>query len=244
MSVSVYDGVPCADLAGRLAVPELVCLAEVGSVLDVVHERAAAGAPAGAMCLAEAQSRGRGRQGRPWLSPPGGGIWLGYLMRPGAHAATGVLALRVGLAVAAGLRALGADVRLKWPNDVYLDDRKLAGMLCEARRDWVAVGIGLNVRGRLPAELAGTAATLAESLPDVSRVRVLEAVVPRLHALTAAPELTGEERRRFAELDWLHGRRLLEPVVGTASGVAADGALLVETDGGTARITAGSVRAA
>lgn len=241
---TAYDGVPCAELAARLDAPGLLCLDEVGSVLDLVHDLAAEGAREGSVVLAEQQLRGRGRQGRPWLSPRGGGIWLGYLARPGREPASGVLALRVGLAVADALRGLGAEVRVKWPNDVYLDDRKLAGILCEARETWVAIGIGANVHGPLPAELDGGAATLAECLPDVSRVAVLERVVPRLHRLAQAAELTDGERRLFAELDWLRGRRIVEPLAGTACGVAADGALLVDTGRGTTRVTAGTVRAA
>ena len=243
-----YDGVPCAELAARLRSPGLLCLEEVGSTLDIVHELAAEGAPTGTVVLAESQQRGRGRQGRPWHSPPGVGIWLGYLVRMRRAPATGVLALRVGMAVAGVLRTLGAGVRLKWPNDVLLEDRKLAGVLCEARETrgnrWVAVGIGMNVHGPLPANLERSAVALEEWLPHVRRVSVLERLLPALQRLDPAPELTPGECARFAELDWLRGRTVAEPLRGTACGVAPDGALLVQTGQGTLRITGGSVRAA
>ena len=245
---ATYDGVPCIELAARLRTPGLLCLDEVGSTLDVVHELAGEGAPAGTVVVADAQTRGRGRQGRPWHSPAGTGVWLGYLVRARGEPPTGVLALRVGMTVADALRTLGPTVRLKWPNDVLLDDRKLAGVLCEARETrgdrWVAVGIGMNVHGPLPAALGRSAVALEEWLPHVRRVDVLEALLPPLQRIALDPELSPAECERFADLDWLRGRVVDEPLQGTACGVAPDGALLVRTVSGTSRVTGGSVRAA
>ncbi len=129
------------------------------------------------------------------------------------------------------------DARLKWPNDVMVHDRKLAGILCEARwagsrLRWIAVGVGMNVHGPLPAELAEGAIGLDEVRPHVTRVQVLERLAPRLVALSDATGLTPEESRRFRAIDWLSGRRLREPVQGTVTGVTSNGALLVATDDG------------
>jgi BirA family biotin operon repressor/biotin-[acetyl-CoA-carboxylase] ligase len=242
---ATYDGVTFPALAVRLRTPALVCLAEVTSTLDELHRLAALGAPAGTAVLADRQTRGRGRQGRAWQSPGGQGIWLAYLVRPAA-AETGVLALRAGLAVARAVEALGAGPRVKWPNDVMLGDRKLAGVLCEAKWErgrpaWVALGIGINVKGPLPDGLAGLAATLDEVGP-AGRVDLLARLLPALHALPTGSELGPDEREALAARDWLRGRRLLEPVPGTAAGIDAGGGLMVETDAGTERVVSGTVR--
>lgn len=243
-----YDGLSPEEVARRTRTPRLLVLREVTSALDVLHDLAAEGAPAGTAVLADVQTRGRGRQGRSWHSPAGQGIWLTYLVRPPGPLESGVLALRVGLAVAATLERLGAAPRVKWPNDVLLDGRKVAGVLCEARSTpgaggWVALGIGMNVHGPLPAEVVPGAIVLDEAVP-VTRIAVLEHLLPLLRELALSPRLDEAERRVYAALDWLSGRRLNAPAVGIARGIDADGALLVETPAGARRVVAGSVELA
>lgn len=241
-----YDGWSAATLATRLRAPGCLVLPTVTSTLDLVHEMAADGAPAGTVVLADEQVAGRGRQGRRWYSPPGRGIWLGYLTRPETAPDGGVLALRVGLALVAAVEEVGAAVALKWPNDVVADGRKLAGVLCEAQWEgarpvWIAVGVGMNVHGPLPAALRDRAVALDELVPDVTRVAVLERLVPRLHRLPDAATLSETERDAFARHDWLAGRRLVEPVPGEARGIGADGALLVHHGGTVRRVAGGTV---
>lgn len=241
-----YDGLEPADLAARLRAPSCLALATVTSTLDIVHELAAEQAPAGTVVLADEQVRGRGRQGRPWHSPRGAGVWLGYLLRPTAPLEGGVLSLRVGLAVLQALDELGIAAHVKWPNDIVANDRKLAGVLCEARwvkeaTSWVAVGIGMNVHGPLPSEIADQAVALDELSQGITRIGVLEALVPRLHALSHATRLSDAEQADFARHDWLLGQSLVEPLAGLARGVGADGALLVETAGGIERVLGGGV---
>jgi BirA family biotin operon repressor/biotin-[acetyl-CoA-carboxylase] ligase len=137
-------------------------------------------------------------------------------------------------------------VQIKWPNDVVLEDRKLAGVLCEARWTgerlaWVAVGVGINVRGPLASDIAAKAIALNEVAPGLRRIDVLRALVPRLHTLSDAPVMGDQERELFQQLDWLAGRRVSEPVNGTARGVDSDGALLIETGRGLERVTGGGV---
>ncbi|HXV87000.1 MAG TPA: biotin--[acetyl-CoA-carboxylase] ligase [Gemmatimonadales bacterium] len=251
----IYDGFTPEDLAVRLGSPRCLVLPRVTSTMDLVHALAAEGAPAGTVVLADEQVAGRGQRGRVWLSPAGAGVWLGYLVRPETAAAGGVLALRVGLAVVAALGDLGVSATLKWPNDVMLNEKKLAGILCEARtmaagaagaagaggRGWVALGIGLNVRGPVPAELADQATALDGVVPGVTRTRVLEHLVPRLHRLEPEARLSGEERAAYGQRDWLAGRLLREPVRGRALGIDEDGALLVAGDAGRQRVVSGTV---
>ena len=211
-------------------------------MLDTAHALGEDGAPAGTVVLTDVQTAGRGRNGRTWYSPPGG-IWLALLLRPHT-AGLGVMSIRAGLVVADVVdELLGASqARIKWPNDVLLNNRKLAGVLCEGRwqgdgLQWLAVGIGVNVTNEIPSELRGGAIALHEVLPGVRRLDVLDRLVPPLGRLGAGGERLSEgECAAFATRDWLRDRMLRAPAAGRAMGVGPDGSLLVEgADGIQAR---------
>ncbi len=196
--------------------------------MDVAHALAAEGAPAGTLVLAEAQSGARGRAGRPWISAPGAGIWLTLIERPSDASALDVLSLRLGLHAALAVQPFAdGAVRVKWPNDLQIARRKLAGVLVEARwRDahpeWVAIGVGLNVRA--PQELPDATGLAAEC----RRVDVLTALVPALRTAAAARgPLTGDELRTYSERDALAGRAVSAPVAGVVRGIAATGELRI-----------------
>ena len=242
---------PAAALARRWGggggVPQCGVFRSLTSTLDAIHDLGAQGAPAGTVVIAEEQTAGRGRDGRTWRSPPGG-VWLGVLVRPPLPTA-GVLSLRIGLVLADVVDELlgAARAQLKWPNDVLVDGRKLAGILCEARwqgetPQWLGVGVGVNVVNVLPPELAGQASALCEFLPDVRRIDVLARLMPALRPLTVhhAP-LTEFECAAFARRDWLRGRQIRTPLVGRAAGIRPDGALLVDTGAGTTMVREGHV---
>ena len=175
---------------------------------------------------------------------------MGYLRRPRDAEAVGPLALRVGIAVATALTPLGAEVALKWPNDLMLDDRKLGGVLCEARwtgvrPGWVAVGVGLNVHGPMPPALERIGVALDQNVAGATRLQVLDRVVPALRLIPERGALDPRELAEFERRDWLRNRRVHAPRRGIARGVEADGALLVETeDGRVERVVGGSVVAA
>lgn len=216
-------------LARRLSLPRVALYDEVGSTLDVAHELAAAGAPAGTLIVVGAQTAGRGRMGRSWTSEPGAGVWLTMIERPPDATALETLSLRIGLAVAPALDALAdSPIRLKWPNDLYVGSRKLAGVLIEARwregrPEWVAIGLGINLR-------PPTSETKAIGLrAGVTADEVLDRVVPAMrHAAGIAGSLTGAELARFAERDLAAGRACVEPAVGVVQGIDPAGALLVD----------------
>jgi len=241
-----YDGLPPTDFAPLLGVPTVLTLPRVTSTLDVVHRLAEADAPTGTVVIADEQLEGRGRFGRIWHSPPGLGIWMGFLVRPSVGLGPGVLSLRVGLAVASALDDVAVSVQLKWPNDIILTDRKLGGILCEARwlRDrlrWISVGIGLNVHGPMPREVEFGGVTLDTARPGVSRVDVLERLVPRLHAMSHSPILEDREMAEYDRRDWLAGRILREPVAGKVEGISREGALIVRVNGRVERVIGGTV---
>ena len=240
-STARYDGRSGDELAAVLGLPRVVVFEEVTSTLDVAHELGDAGAPAGTLVIADAQTAGRGRMRRSWRSDPGAGIWLTLLERPASEEALGVLALRIALALAPALDSFAAaSVRLKWPNDVYLDARKLAGVLVEARwrgarLDWLALGVGINMRVPPDLDVAGLR-------PGSDRVAVLSAIIPALRAAAAKPGLLDrEEIARFAARDFAAGRRCVAPVSGVVAGIASDGALIVNGNEGPMSIYAGSL---
>jgi len=252
--VSGLDGIPSSVLARRWGVPQCGVFRTLPSTLDAIHDLGAQDAPSGTLVLAEEQTAGRGRDGRTWRSPPGG-AWLGILLRPPIPPA-GVLSLRIGLVLAdvveevLGIRPTalsGPRASLKWPNDVLLDERKVAGILCESRwqgdaLQWLGVGIGINVANEIPAELANYAVALSEFRPDVRRVDVLDRLVPALLRLTTHDaRLTEFECAAFARRDWLRGRHLRAPLGGRAAGIRPDGALLVDTGAGTTMVRDGHV---
>jgi len=241
-----YDGLSPEELACRLRTPSCLTLAKVTSTLDIIHEMAAEGAPAGTLVLADEQVAGRGRLGRKWSSPPNSGIWLSYLVRPSHPLEGGVLAIRVGLAVLSTLEEIGVEAYIKWPNDVVVSGRKLAGVLCEGRwlgmaTQWVAVGVGINVRTPADRDIDQQAAMLAEFAPRITRVSVLERLVPKLHTMPHEPTVMEEERERFDAHDWFAGKTVRDPLHGSACGIDGDGALLVRTSNGVERILGGSV---
>jgi BirA family transcriptional regulator, biotin operon repressor / biotin---[acetyl-CoA-carboxylase] ligase len=237
-----YEGRTAAEIARTLGLPAVELYDEVGSTLDVAHTRAAAGADAGTLVLADRQTAGRGRQGRAWLSEPGRGVWLTLIERPADASALDVLSLRIGLSAASALDELAPDeIRLKWPNDLYVLGGKLAGVLVEARwregtLDWIAIGVGLNVR---QPENMPTAAALRAG---ASRLDALGRLVPALRdAARCVGPLDAGELAAFAARDLARGRRCREPASGTVAGLDPSGALIIHTSNGPRLARAGSL---
>lgn len=237
-----YDGCTRDELRARLDVPDLIIFDSVASTQDIAHALAGRGAPAGTLVLADAQSAGRGRLGRTWASPRGGGIWMTLLERPSDLAAIGVLAIRLGLAAASRLDEFAPTlVGLKWPNDLQVDGAKLAGILVESRwrnelPDWVVVGFGLNVT---PPPDVSTAAGLRTG---TQRIDVLERIVPALRTAAALPgRLSSDEIDAWTARDVARGRRAIQPAEGIVLGIDGDGSLVIEERGEVVRCRSGSL---
>jgi BirA family transcriptional regulator, biotin operon repressor / biotin---[acetyl-CoA-carboxylase] ligase len=201
------------------------------------RELAASGAPHGALVTAAEQTAGRGRQGRSWLAAPGDALLMSVVLRD----VDPIVPLAAAVAVA---ETVGDGARIKWPNDIWIDRRKVAGILLEGRpqEGWAVLGIGLNVRTReFPAELREIATSLARAGIETSAEEVLAELIPRLDRWLAAP--ADEVLAAWAERDALRGERIgWAGGEGTAAGVDASGALVVELDGGeTVALDAGEV---
>ena len=253
-----------AALAGALVRPggfwrAVEVTAVTGSTNADLLERAAGGAPEGSVLVAEAQTAGRGRMGRAWLSPPGAALMFSVLLRPAAvrPARRGWIPLLAGVAIASAVAAVaGLDARLKWPNDILVGERKLAGILAEQAADAVVVGVGVNVstrRAELPVEAATSLAL--EGAAGTRRQQLLGAALGELERwyLTWAdgvspgdPDACGlhaEYRRRSVTL----GRPVRvefpggDAARGTALDVDTEGRLLLQTAGDQLAVSAGDV---
>lgn len=240
-----------AALAARGG-PRLPAVEWPGSLVstsDRLKALARGGAPEWTAVLADAQTGGRGREGRAWVSPPGG-LYLSVLLRP-RFAKVGLLPLAAGVAVAEAAAELGVATELKWPNDVLASGRKLAGILAEAASgpagvEWVVLGLGVNVvleASTVPPEMAGAVTSLAaEGARPRPIPEVAAAVLARLgacyDALRSDPGAVLSAWRARAAPWW---GRLVD--VGTAGGgvqgrmheVDGDGALVLELEGGERR---------
>jgi BirA family biotin operon repressor/biotin-[acetyl-CoA-carboxylase] ligase len=164
----------------------VICFPEVDSTNDVAFEAAREKNSDGLVVLAEHQRRGRGRQGRKWVSPPGANIMMSALLID-ARLPHEAVTIAAGLAVAEGVEAAcGAACSLYWPNDVCIDGRKLSGVLVEVRkrasRRCVIVGIGINVNASPPRQLVDRPATdlASQAGSPVERTEVVRAVLRRL----------------------------------------------------------------
>jgi BirA family biotin operon repressor/biotin-[acetyl-CoA-carboxylase] ligase len=212
--------------------------ATIDSTNREARDRARSGAEPGLVVVADHQTAGRGRLDRRWEAPPGSSLLLSVLLPApagpsSAHAA--VVAVAVALAEAVG-EVAGVDVGLKWPNDLVVGDRKLAGILAEAEGDAVVVGAGCNVNWEtFPPDLAATAtACNLEAGHPVDRDDVLDAFLVRLALRLDAPEaLDPAYRSRLVTL----GRRVRveradDVLEGVAVDVTGEGVLAVRDDDG------------
>ncbi len=236
----------------------------ITSTNDVASWLAERGAAEGCLVVADAQTTGRGRVGRTWSSPPGGGIYASVLLRPSAHAVP-LLTIAAGVALAEGIgTASGLHVCVKWPNDIYVESptvssggRKLAGILAETGgsgpgRQHVTVGFGINVRSAThPAEVASRATAIeVEVSRSVDRGLVLAECLAvlweryeQLQRDDAGDVVAAWRRHAGAtfgrRVEWERAGRVLQ---GVAENIDDTGALVVRTAGGLVRVISGEVR--
>jgi BirA family biotin operon repressor/biotin-[acetyl-CoA-carboxylase] ligase len=210
---------------------------------DSTNERAKALAEAGAvhgtLVTAGEQAAGRGRQGRVWSAPPGSSVLMSLVLR-NLDERHELLPLAAAVAVC---KAVPVDAAIKWPNDVWVERRKLAGILVEGRpqEGWAVLGIGLNVTTEgFPAELADTATSLRLAGAEATPADVLDRLVSSLSEWLSAPHdrVLAAWRSRDAvkgeRVRWSGGE-------GTADGIDDSGALRVETGDGPVTLDAGEV---
>lgn len=219
-----------------------------GSTNADVATAARGGAPQGLVVVAEQQTSGRGRLDRQWASPPRAGLTFSALLRPSTPRATwSWIPLLAGLAVRRAVAAVAeVEVDLKWPNDLLVDGRKLAGLLAEVHADAVVLGIGLNVTTRVD-ELLPTATSLAVAGAEaLDRDPLLRAILRELSSAYDSWSLRGgdaaEVRVEYVASCRTVGSQLRIALAGgevlTGVGVDVDvhGGLVVRTEDGASRV--------
>ena len=207
---------------------------------DSTNERAkqlaAAGAPHGTLVTADEQTAGRGRQGRVWTAPPRSAVLMSVVLRELDE----LLPVTAAVAVC---NALPVECEIKWPNDVWIQGRKVAGILVEGRpqNGWAVLGVGLNVTTRdFPAELAALATSLRLAGVDADTEAVLAGLLRSLDEWLGAPPARVLETWRAR--DALRGERVRwTGGEGLADGIDDSGALRVETAAGLVTLDAGEV---
>lgn len=227
---------------------------ETASTNDDARAASDAGAPDGHVVVADAQTRGRGRQGHPWSSPPGTDLYFSIVLRPPLAARDlPPLTLAVGVAIAeVAEKHAGAHCQVKWPNDVWIAGRKTAGVLVETstadgRSGPVIVGVGLNVNRReWPEDLRAIATSVAEARGDtLDRAQVLadclasiEAWIDRLIDSGPAPIIDAVEKRLA-----LRGEHVrVDQLEGELVGLTGTGALRLQTKHGIRELLAGDLQ--
>jgi BirA family biotin operon repressor/biotin-[acetyl-CoA-carboxylase] ligase len=229
---------------------ELVYCRETDSTNTRAKALASGGAPEGTVVIAETQTGGRGRKGRTWFSPAGEGVYLSLILRPPISPVEAPkITLIAGIAAAETLLARypGLDVHIKWPNDLLVGGKKVAGILTEISSDmdrvgFVVSGVGLNASGRrFPGEIEPIATSLAlETGAPPDRAALVRGYLERYEQWYDL-FLTGRARRildRWKALSRTLGSRVAVDgpngrITGVARGIGRDGSLLVEDGRGS-----------
>ncbi|GAB4310301.1 MAG: biotin--[acetyl-CoA-carboxylase] ligase [Methanobacteriaceae archaeon] len=241
------------DLKTDFIGKKIYYFSEVDSTNDVAKELAEKGAENGTLIIAQTQRRGKGRNGKKWISPLGG-VWMSIILRPTIKPEKAPqLTLVTGVAVAETLKKqTGLDVKIKWPNDILIDDKKVCGILTEAHAkyntlDYVIVGIGIDVNMDMelfPQELRRDATSIKEELEmEVYYVELVQRFLEKFEELYKEfnadqfPEILRKWRKYSKTIGSyveVH-KRLGKIVRGEAVGINKQGALILELDDGTLR---------
>lgn len=229
------------------------------STNDEARSRAREGAPAGTVVVAREQTGGRGTKGRSWFSPREAGLYVSVVLRPGPDAALSLLPLAAGLAARGAVeRTAGILAKLRWPNDIVWQGRKLGGILCESgwsgfQSRYAIVGLGLNLNqdeGDFPEEWRSRAGSLRRASGRIiDREAVLDAFLEELQGAVAP--LFEKRPAEVVEGFLLHAeagpgeairlRTASGDVAGLFEGLDIDGAIRVRTAGGVRRFVSAEI---
>jgi BirA family biotin operon repressor/biotin-[acetyl-CoA-carboxylase] ligase len=246
---------------GKLIGREIYYFPEIDSTNRRAHDQGRKGASEGTVVLADFQSQGKGRLGRFWESPAGLNLYASIILRPPIPPKDAPqITLLAGVATANALaRASGLDIGIKWPNDIFLHGKKVAGILSEMKADdtktqFVILGVGVNVnweRGGIPPHLRETATSLrAEGGKEIPRTLIAEEIFEELekgYASFLREGFSPRLREEWNRLSWINGKRVTvtlpdKEISGEALGIDTDGALLLlDQEGKTHRFIVGDV---
>jgi BirA family biotin operon repressor/biotin-[acetyl-CoA-carboxylase] ligase len=238
---------------------EILSYRTVGSTNDLAFRLAEGGAAEGTLIVSDQQTKGRGRMGRDWHSPPKLGLWISLILRPQVppYKAPG-LSICAGLALAQAIQDLsGLDARIKWPNDCLISDKKVGGILLELsaeldRTNFVIAGIGVNVNHRpsdFPKKLSAKVTSIRmEWGQELSRMELLILFLERFEDIYLDFKNNGliHQRRLIKKLSSLLGRKVQvkfgkEIIEGQAQDIDDNGSLIIKTKKGERAVRAGEV---
>jgi BirA family transcriptional regulator, biotin operon repressor / biotin---[acetyl-CoA-carboxylase] ligase len=225
----------------------------------LAKERAREGAPAGTVIVADGQTEGRGTRGRRWFSPPGAGLYVSVVLRPDMDISLSLLPVAAGLAAREAVeRAAGVPVRVRWPNDIVWERKKIGGVLCESglsgfQLRYAIIGLGLNLDQKeddFPPELRSSAGSLLQAAgASIEKETLLGAFLEELDAAVAPlierrPSDVVEDFLRHAEAgigDAVRIQTIDGAVSGLFEGLDADGSVRISTPQGPRRLVAAEI---
>lgn len=228
------------------------------STMDLAMKLGMDGAPSGSIVLAESQTRGRGRLGRGWFSPKYKGIYLSLILRPKIlPAACPILTLMSAVSICEAVKEMvGLDAQIKWPNDLLMHNKKIAGILTEMNAEvdkvnFVVIGIGLNVNNDQKSLIAGATSLKQQQGTQINRVVLLQEILRRLenNYLLLEDKGSNEIINKWRNFTLTLGTRVKvdyqnKHLEGQATDIDADGALLIRKDSGLIqKISSGDVTA-
>lgn len=234
-----------------------ICYLEtVPSTMDIAAQMGMNGCPEGAVVLAEAQTRGKGRLGRTWISPKYQGIYLSLVLRPKIMPAQSpILTLVAAVSICEAIKeTCGLEAKIKWPNDILIHHKKVGGILTELSAEtdeirFIAIGIGLNVNNDKKTLIEGATSLKEQKKEDINRAILLQEILRRIES----NYLLFQKKTAKAIIDKWHlfnvtlGRRIKVishdiHLEGEAVDIDTDGGLLLRMDSGlTQKVMAGDV---
>jgi len=229
---------------------------EISSTMDIATQLGMQGLPEGTLVLAEAQAKGRGRLGRSWLSPKYKGIYLSLILRPKILPNQApILTLLAAVSICEAIKEItGLEVHIKWPNDILIHNKKLAGVLTELNAEmdetrFVVIGVGLNVNNDLKSLPAGATSLKTQKKENLNRIELLQEILRRIEA----NYLLFQKRaglpiiEKWREYSITLGKMVKvvchkEHIEGQAVDIDVDGGLLIRQDSGVVeKVMAGDV---
>jgi len=216
------------------------------STMDIAMQLGMKGTPEGTIVLAEAQTKGRGRLGRNWLSPKYKGIYLSLILRPKILPnQTPILTLLVAVSICEAVKEkVGIDAQIKWPNDIFIRNKKLGGILTELNAEmdvvrFVVIGVGLNVNNDKKTLVSGATSLKEHKKEAVNRIELLQEMLRRIEANYMLFQEEGSKPviERWRQYNVTLGKRVKiishkEHMEGEALDIDSDGGLLLRSDAG------------
>jgi len=244
------------ELNTKVVAKKIYYFDHINSTMDIAMQLGMKNAPEGALIISEGQAKGKGRLGREWLSPKYKGIYMSLILRPDIMPpATPILTLLAAVSLCEAVKSVaGLDTQIKWPNDILIHNKKLAGILTELNAEldktfFVAIGIGLNANNDKKSLIAGATSLKEQKKESVNRISILQDILRKIETnyLNFQKEGSRPILEKWRAYNITLGRRVKvhshnQNIEGEAVDIDTDGALLLRADSGlTVKVLSGDV---